>query len=129
MARLPHPGGDDGNWGEILNEYLSESLQADGSLKQIPQSKITQLPEALATKLSSADVPAAVAQTINDAASGARQTLDALVRTRAVQVRAGNNHVFNHNDGASIISFYSLLLITILTATTMPLRLIDLPYR
>lgn len=33
MARLPQPGGDDGNWGEILNEYLSESLAADGSVK------------------------------------------------------------------------------------------------
>ena len=33
MARLPTPGGDNGNWGNILNEYLSESHNNDGSLK------------------------------------------------------------------------------------------------
>lgn len=33
MARLPQPGGDSGNWGTILNEYLSQSLDAGGAIK------------------------------------------------------------------------------------------------
>lgn len=33
MARLPQPGGDTGRWGEVLNEYLSQSLDASGNLK------------------------------------------------------------------------------------------------
>lgn len=33
MARLPQPGGDNGNWGTILNDYLSQIHKADGSLK------------------------------------------------------------------------------------------------
>lgn len=33
MARLPTVGGDAGNWGDILNDYLSQSHNADGSLK------------------------------------------------------------------------------------------------
>ena len=33
MSRLPQPGGDSGEWGEILNDYLSQSHTADGSLK------------------------------------------------------------------------------------------------
>lgn len=33
MARLPTPGSDDNQWGDILNEYLSQSHQADGTLK------------------------------------------------------------------------------------------------
>ncbi len=33
MPRLPQPGGDQGNWGEILNEYLTQSLASDGTLK------------------------------------------------------------------------------------------------
>ena len=33
MARLPKPGGDSGNWGDILNEYLSQSHTSDGSIK------------------------------------------------------------------------------------------------
>jgi len=31
-ARLPTPGSDDGTWGEILNEFLSQSLNASGGL-------------------------------------------------------------------------------------------------
>lgn len=33
MTRLPQPGADDGQWGTILNEYLSQSHNADGTLK------------------------------------------------------------------------------------------------
>lgn len=33
MARLPIPGSDAGEWGQILNEYLSEAHNSDGSLK------------------------------------------------------------------------------------------------
>lgn len=33
MARLPQPGSDEGTWGDILNEYLSQSLKSDGSIK------------------------------------------------------------------------------------------------
>ena len=33
MARLPQPGGDDGTWGQILNDYLSVIHEASGALK------------------------------------------------------------------------------------------------
>jgi len=33
MARLPQVGGDSGDWGVILNDFLSQSLSSDGSLK------------------------------------------------------------------------------------------------
>lgn len=33
MARLPSPGGDDGTWGAILNDFLSQVHTNDGSLK------------------------------------------------------------------------------------------------
>jgi len=33
MARLPVPGSDDGTWGAVLNEYLSQAHSGDGSLK------------------------------------------------------------------------------------------------
>lgn len=32
MARLPQPGGDDNQWGDILNEYLRQSHTAAGTL-------------------------------------------------------------------------------------------------
>jgi hypothetical protein len=33
MARLPNPGEDDGDWGNILNDFLRVSLNTDGTLK------------------------------------------------------------------------------------------------
>lgn len=33
MARLPQPGADNGTWGTILNDYLSQSLSTDGTIK------------------------------------------------------------------------------------------------
>ena len=33
MARLPQPGSDDGKWGDVLNDFLSQSLDASGALK------------------------------------------------------------------------------------------------
>lgn len=33
MPRLPQPGGDAGNWGTVLNEYLLQIHNADGTLK------------------------------------------------------------------------------------------------
>ena len=32
MARLPTVGGDEGNWGTILNDFLSQSLDSTGAL-------------------------------------------------------------------------------------------------
>lgn len=52
-ARLPEVGGDQGNWGSILNEFLGQSLNNDGTLKGgIAQSKIQGLETALASKVS-----------------------------------------------------------------------------
>ena len=44
MPRLPQPGGDIGNWGDILNDYLSASHKPDGTLKPniITASNLTQ---------------------------------------------------------------------------------------
>lgn len=33
MARLPVPGADQGNWGSILNDYLSQALKPDGTVR------------------------------------------------------------------------------------------------
>ncbi|HUC20998.1 MAG TPA: hypothetical protein VMR98_05930, partial [Candidatus Polarisedimenticolaceae bacterium] len=51
MVRLPTPGGDDGAWGDILNEFLGQEHNSDGSQKALPQSKITNLTNDLASKV------------------------------------------------------------------------------
>ena len=35
MSRLPLPGSDDGIWGDILNQFLLEAHNDDGSLKNV----------------------------------------------------------------------------------------------
>ena len=40
MARLPQVGGDNGNWGSLLNEFLLESHDPDGKLKDSSVSSI-----------------------------------------------------------------------------------------
>ena len=50
MARLPTPGSDRGNWGQILNDYLLQSHDDEGLLKPIPQTTITNLQADLASK-------------------------------------------------------------------------------
>lgn len=34
MARLPVPGADENTWGNVLNEFLSQAHNSDGTLKQ-----------------------------------------------------------------------------------------------
>lgn len=50
MARLPTPGSDSGQWGQILNDYLAVSHNSDGTLKTIPQATIADLVTDLASK-------------------------------------------------------------------------------
>src|SRR5205814_7201009 len=33
VARLPVPGHDDGTWGDILNDFLNQAHNSDGSIK------------------------------------------------------------------------------------------------
>lgn len=33
MVRLPSPGGDDGNWGNVLNDFLGVEMKSDGTLR------------------------------------------------------------------------------------------------
>lgn len=47
MARLPQPGSDNGTWGEILNEYLSQSLKTDGSIKDNAVTNSSIAPDAI----------------------------------------------------------------------------------
>lgn len=40
MARLPKPGGDVGNWGKILNDYLSVAHNSDGTLRAVTKGQL-----------------------------------------------------------------------------------------
>jgi len=44
MTRLPQPGGDDGTWGDILNDFLAQAHNADGTLKPVNYTTLTNKP-------------------------------------------------------------------------------------
>lgn len=54
MARLPIPGSDDGTWGSILNDFLGQTLNTDGTLKTGVVST-TKLDSTVQSQLSSID--------------------------------------------------------------------------
>ncbi|MFA5004456.1 MAG: hypothetical protein WC498_04240 [Candidatus Saccharimonadales bacterium] len=54
MARLPTPGGDTGNWGDILNAYLGVEHNTDGSLKIRTDGSV---PTLTGGKVSAANLP------------------------------------------------------------------------
>lgn len=64
MARLPQVGSDDNTWGEVLNEFLEVSHNADGTIKD----------QALSTKVGSLNSPS----TITNLWAGNQASYDAL---------------------------------------------------
>lgn len=66
MTRLPQIGGDKGNWGEILNDFLSQSHNLDGSLKA------ASVPEAALSTDLQAKLNAAVSGTAPDASASTK---------------------------------------------------------
>ena len=57
MPRLPQPGSDNGTWGTVLNDFLVQAHNTDGSLKDIPQSKVTDLVTDLTAKADASAIP------------------------------------------------------------------------
>lgn len=66
MARLPQPGSDNGTWGAILNEYLSQSHNSDGSLK----SEIISATHIQDATITETQLDASVQNKLNTAGSG-----------------------------------------------------------
>ncbi len=88
MARLPQVGGDDGNWGEILNEFLEVAHNTDGSLKDVVHDSGDETITGTKTFSSSPVVPTpssgtdAVNKTYVDTAAAAAGTPDADATTK-----------------------------------------------
>lgn len=82
MARLPTPGSDDGTWGDILNDYLSQSHNPDGTLSAsaIPDASVTP------AKLSQAYVPSSEKGSANGIA-----TLDGTGKVPSSQLPAAGS--------------------------------------
>lgn len=103
MARLPIPGSDNDTWGDILNDYLSQAHNSDGSLKtnsvnasqlqsgSISDSHINATAAIAQSKIAnlSSDLAAKIASTEKGAASGVA-ALDSSSLVSAANMRAFN---------------------------------------
>lgn len=66
MARLPQPGQDNGTWGNILNDFLTQSLNSDGTLKDDIVTAATIAPGSITSvALDDASVSTTTLNTIN----------------------------------------------------------------
>ncbi len=101
MARLPTVGGDKGNWGDILNEYLAQSHAEDGALKTdtvgAPQLKPNSVTAAALAdgQVTSAKIAngAVGADQIQDGAIGTHQIADSSVTAVKLQGAGGANGI------------------------------------
>ena len=66
MARLPTPGGDDGNWGAILNEYLNTEHKADGTHNMASEGLVTEIVNTVADSGTEQMLPAPAAATLHN---------------------------------------------------------------
>lgn len=73
MARLPTVGGDDGTWGDVLNDFLSVELNGNGTLKKAGD---------ISTALSNAQSALSTAQSAQTAANAAMPAGGAVSITR-----------------------------------------------
>lgn len=65
MARLPTPGGDDGSWGAILNEYLEAEHKADGTHNMASAGLVTEIVNTVATSGTEQTLPAPSTATLH----------------------------------------------------------------
>lgn len=122
MTRLPQPGGDSGQWGDILNDFLLQAHNSDGSLKatSVPQASSTslgtvQLAGDLSGTATMPTVPALAgkANTSTSITAGAgltgggdlttNRTISANIGTTSGTVAAGDH---THTFTVSLTSFY-----------------------
>ena len=88
MARLPVPGGDNGNWGTVLNEYLAQTLKSDGNLKD---SIVTSNTIADATIQESKLAPAVQAKLDNSTVLAGKADKSTLTTKGDIYVASGAN--------------------------------------
>lgn len=116
MARLPQPGQDAGNWGEILNDFLKQSIDDNGSLKantvdrsQIKDASINEakLDSSVQSKLNavSSGISDGAVTDVKVAASAeiAQSKISGLTAALSAKANATHTHTVNQISDASAL--------------------------
>lgn len=82
MARLPNPGGDDGQWGNLLNDFLLVAHQPDGTLQiaDVVAAKYVKPSTGIPKTDLADDVQAALDSAVSGVAPDASPTIKGLIR-------------------------------------------------
>lgn len=105
-ARLPTPGGDSGDWGNVLNTFLAVEHNADGThdITSIPQSIVTNLVSDLATKV---DEGALVFNVKDYGAKGDAKRLRTVTASTASTSVTAANGSFASGDVGKLVVVYT----------------------
>ena len=105
-ARLPTPGGDSGDWGNVLNTFLAVEHNADGThdISSIPQSTVTNLVSDLAAKV---DDGALVFNVKDYGAKGDAKRLRTVTASTASATVTAANGSFVSGDVGKLVVVYT----------------------
>lgn len=115
LIRLPTPGGDEGDWGTILNTFLSQALDSNTGLIKTGSVLKSQLVSSVQTSLDAADN--AIPSSQKGAASGVA-TLDGSTKLTAAQLPSNvATKSSNSGDTGKAIDAYTGSPLTIASAS------------
>lgn len=98
MASLPTPGGDDNTWGGMLNDYLQQSLAADGTLVTTATNSHTLLAN---TNLATTTTPGLIQLAGDLANTSTSPTVVGLQGWAVASTRPTNGYVLTWSSGSS----------------------------
>jgi len=119
MSRLPTPGGDSGQWGAILNDYLLQSHKPDGTLKDSSVTENALAPGAISVReikdgaVTESKLSTLIQTKLNEAHS--RPTLSG---TGSATTAAKSDHTHTTSDIMDITTTLDTITDAAATATT-----------
>ena len=98
MSRLPTPGGDNDDWGTVLNDYLQQTLTSSGTLVTGATNSYTSAPN---TNLASGSTPGLVQLAGDLSTPVTSPTVIGLQGNQVASTTPGNGQVLTWNGGSS----------------------------
>lgn len=93
MSRLPTPGGDDGQWGAVLNDFLAVEHNTDGSLKLRTDGTFASAASVSSLQTTTTNLTTAVNQRVTVTSGGGETYYDAGNSGTAITLNLANGNV------------------------------------
>ena len=104
MTRLPQPGSDDGTWGTILNDFLTQSHNSDGSIKDAVVTEAKLHPDVQA-KLNATPTAADIGLgNVDNTSDAAKNSASATITNKTI---SGSSNIISGISQSSVTSLTS----------------------